>query len=108
MSSFEWRLLYPTARCSALDFYHSDHRPICINLQSSACSNLMPTYPPTNFFRLEAMWTREAECEEVIAVGWHGNIPGLPSLEKFRLCSNNLHHWAKKKIKSATADYEKA
>lgn len=32
VSLFAWRMMYPMARCSALDYYHSDHCPIHINL----------------------------------------------------------------------------
>lgn len=46
------------------------------------------------------MWTQEVECEDVIDASWNGNIPGVPLMDKFRLCSNKIHHWAKKKFKS--------
>ncbi|XP_073130129.1 uncharacterized protein [Henckelia pumila] len=27
-----WRLMFPTARVESLEFYHSDHRPLCLKL----------------------------------------------------------------------------
>ncbi|XP_073120817.1 uncharacterized protein [Henckelia pumila] len=32
VATFEWRLLYPAERVQTLEFYHSDHRPILLEL----------------------------------------------------------------------------
>ncbi|XP_073133789.1 uncharacterized protein [Henckelia pumila] len=32
VGNLEWKLLYPSASVSSLEFYHSDHRPIQISL----------------------------------------------------------------------------
>lgn len=105
ISSFEWRMLYPTALCSSLDFYHPDHRPIYINLQSSAISHFMPHN--AGFFRFETMWTREEECAEVIATSWHENFPEMDLMEKFSYCSHKLHLWAQRKFKSLPRQIKK-
>lgn len=32
MGTFEWRMLYPAARALSLEFFHSDHHPILLEL----------------------------------------------------------------------------
>lgn len=64
MSSFDWRMLFPISRCSTLDFYHSDHRPIYIDFRPSGSLNQLHSTPSATLFRFEAMWSREEECEQ--------------------------------------------
>ncbi|XP_073025074.1 uncharacterized protein [Primulina eburnea] len=70
VGTLEWRLMYPTAYVQALEFFHSDHRPIyiCLGDQNStgAGYSLQHAFIP----RFEAGWIREKECKDIVAQGW--------------------------------------
>ncbi|XP_073120906.1 uncharacterized protein [Henckelia pumila] len=93
-SSFSWRMLYPAAKCTSLDFYHSDHRPIHINLGTDSALALVGRQSVRRRFRFEPMWLRDRECEGVIVEGWHKPSHGATLLDMIQSCSNHLQQWA--------------
>lgn len=92
VSTFSWRILYPTATCVALDFYHSDHRPLYLSLGLISAGSLLAN--KKRRFRFEAMWTRDEECEDIIYKGWKGDNSSLHFLARLNGCSNSLQKWA--------------
>lgn len=52
-------------------------------------------------FRFEAVWTREAECEAIIANGWnHINFSGSGIGERIQNCSRGIQVWAQRRFSS--------
>lgn len=93
-------MLFPISTCSSLDFYHSDHRPIYTNLRPSASLDQLLANNSATLFRFEAMWTREEECEKVIAESWQDCNLDTSLSEKLKTCSLNLKRWAQNKFRS--------
>ncbi|XP_073137930.1 uncharacterized protein [Henckelia pumila] len=93
-SSFSWRMLYPAAKCTSLDFYHSDHRPIHINLGTDSALALVGRRSVRRRFRFEPMWLRDRECEGVIFEGWQKPSHGATLLDMIQSCSDHLQQWA--------------
>ncbi|XP_073152290.1 uncharacterized protein [Henckelia pumila] len=101
VSSFAWRILYPTARCYSLDFYHSDHRPLLMQLGSNSISPLDKNKMHDNICRFEAMWAREEDCERVIAAFWKISNAGVRGVEEnIRQCASELKKWANTRFRS--------
>ncbi|XP_073136770.1 uncharacterized protein [Henckelia pumila] len=105
VGNFGWRMLYPTARSSALDFYHSDHRPIYLDLGSS--SSLEKWQCSNRVIRFESFWSRGSECEGVIAEAWQSFNCELDFMAKLQLCSSTLQQWALRKFKSIPRQLKK-
>ncbi|XP_075478858.1 uncharacterized protein LOC142519715 [Primulina tabacum] len=61
VGTFEWRILYPTARAQSLEYYHSDHRPILLELGGTATQ----IFPRNSKFRFETHWATEEDCADV-------------------------------------------
>ncbi|XP_073153714.1 uncharacterized protein [Henckelia pumila] len=59
VSSFDWRMLYPTTRCSSLYFYHSDHRPLLMHLGVLSHTDLFRPKSCDKLFRFEATWMKK-------------------------------------------------
>lgn len=66
VGTFEWRLLYPSARASSLEFFHSNHRPILLELGDAQ--------PQVRYrcdrFQFEPLWATETDCYETVERGW--------------------------------------
>lgn len=72
----EWRMLFPTVRVISLEFFHSDHRPLLIDLNPHHTENLAPPRKGKHIFRFEACWLADNECLEVVRKSWRPKIPG--------------------------------
>ncbi|XP_075499746.1 uncharacterized protein LOC142538273 [Primulina tabacum] len=66
VATFEWRLLYPVAKAQSLDFYHSDHRPILLELGKTNDQLVHSGH----VFRFEPHWVTEEECKDIVDLGW--------------------------------------
>ncbi|XP_073120041.1 uncharacterized protein [Henckelia pumila] len=99
VSSFEWRMLYPIVKCTSLDFYHSDHRPICLHFGAVYSSTQAPVNNSLRCFRFEAVWLKDPACESVVLEGWNsdsGNVNDL--VAKIKSCSRYLQQWTKSSL----------
>ncbi|XP_075499327.1 uncharacterized protein LOC142537718 [Primulina tabacum] len=76
------------ARAESLEFYHSDHRPILLEL-GFGTSNL---YPHNSMFRFETHWATKLDCVEVVARGWCSNDATPTLLDRIMKCKLALDH----------------
>lgn len=72
--NLKWRLKYPAARVSSLDFYHLEHRPISLKLNGEQVQNRIRNGTRAQAFWFEKGWLLELECKEVIERGWGQEI----------------------------------
>lgn len=89
-----WRLLFPTARASSLDFYHLDHSPICIDIRSSFVQCIRPRSQLSPPFRFENCWLLEADCREIVIKCWGAPETLLPLLDRISACELSVQSWA--------------
>ncbi|XP_075486421.1 uncharacterized protein LOC142526031 [Primulina tabacum] len=90
VASFEWRLLYPASLVQSLEFYHSDHRSILLELRG-------PQQQPIrkhNVFRFEPHWITEFDCKDVIERGWCKSDSSLSLPNCLLSCKAALRVWA--------------
>ncbi|XP_073046024.1 uncharacterized protein [Primulina eburnea] len=87
------------AREMSLEFYHSYHRPICMNLhelrtqfRASKGNLLLP-------FRFEKGWWMEDECREVVEQGWGNRDINVSILARIASCKNALTNWDAGKLR---------
>ncbi|XP_075654705.1 uncharacterized protein LOC142624853 [Castanea sativa] len=64
----EWLNLFPLSKLFHIPFGFSDHLALLTEIKAS--SPVIPRGPKHSFFRFEALWTRNAECEAVIRSSW--------------------------------------
>ncbi|XP_073302892.1 uncharacterized protein [Primulina huaijiensis] len=96
VATFEWRLLYPTSLASSLEFFHSDHRPILIDLRGS---QKQPTRKP-NLFRFEPHWLTETDCQDVVEQGWCKSDISISLPVRLLRCKESLRVWAGEHFKN--------
>ncbi|XP_075478769.1 uncharacterized protein LOC142519616 [Primulina tabacum] len=94
VACLNWRLLFPTARANSLDFFHSDHRPICIEIRWNVSQNLLEHRKLKTLFRFEKHWLLESECSDVITRGWGVSEPHRPLVDHLSGCKLALQNWA--------------
>lgn len=89
----EWRLLFPYARFRNEEALTSDHMPIVVD-----CVGVNPIRPRKKIFRFEAMWLRDAGCEEVVKQEWEG-LRGCSAVERvsncIKSCNKGLDGWSR-------------
>lgn len=62
VATIEWILRFPTTRIHHLDFFHLNHKPVLLCMDSE----LNRFYRKSQPFRFEAMWLKDNACEGVI------------------------------------------
>ncbi|XP_075478889.1 uncharacterized protein LOC142519745 [Primulina tabacum] len=90
VATFEWRILYPAARVHNLEFYHSNHRPIFLEVGGS---QLFQAQIPA-CMRFEPHWATEADCSDVIMRGWNKQNTSLSLPSRLAKCLEILRTWA--------------
>lgn len=99
VGTLNWRLLYQISNVSSLEIFHSDHRPICLQLKPSyqikRATNLS-----ADIFRFEKFWLTEEECGEVVELGWGANYLNIPLTQRIFSCKEGLKSWARKIFQS--------
>lgn len=100
VGGLNWRLLYPIVKVSSLDFFHSDHRPICLQLTSSYPQRRTKHLASTTMFRFERFWLTEADCGEVVELGWGAHDLNIPLRQRILSCKEALQTWARTKFQS--------
>ncbi|XP_073030650.1 uncharacterized protein [Primulina eburnea] len=95
----KWRLFFPAARATSLEFFHSDHRPICMRLKGDQINSHTSRGLHKSMFRFEKGWLLEDDCREVIEQGWGGRGPYCSILERMESCKNALICWDNNKIR---------
>lgn len=103
VGNFQWRLLYPTAVISSLEFYHSDHRPILIQLQRSPAENHSLLASLKRPFRFEACWLFESDCGQSVLEGWTKYDSFLSLPDRISQCVQKLKQWARTKVRLVPA-----
>ncbi|XP_073033910.1 uncharacterized protein [Primulina eburnea] len=93
VGNLKWRLLFPSAYVLSLEFYHSDHRPICMKLQGDSLQTSIKKGNRELKFRFEKGWLMVDECREVIERGWGNKDHYVPLLERIESCKNSLTNW---------------
>lgn len=94
-----WRLLYPTARVVSLDFYHSDHRPLWLNLSRKIIYNRGRQCSPDTILRFENCWLQNEECSNVVNYGWGVRDPAISLSDRILSCERALMDWDQGKFK---------
>ncbi|XP_073119573.1 uncharacterized protein [Henckelia pumila] len=94
VASFDWRILFPVARVQSLEFFHSDHRPILLDLGIS----YQPIMHINFVFRFENHWATVQECAEVVEQGWCKSDSSLPLPARLLRSSETLRSWAKNRF----------
>ncbi|XP_075524522.1 uncharacterized protein LOC142556916 [Primulina tabacum] len=90
VANFEWRLLYPVAKAQSLDFYHSDHRPILLELGKTNDQLVHRGHA----FRFEPHWVTKEECKDIVELGWQKLNISLTLQDRILSCKQALQTWA--------------
>lgn len=77
----QWQLNFPSAQVHHLPRTHSDHNPICVQVQSDV--RVWPKPP----YRFLLAWLEHGEFEEFVRVSWDGGENINEILEAFRASS---------------------
>ncbi|XP_073121147.1 uncharacterized protein [Henckelia pumila] len=96
VGTFAWRSLYPAARAQSLEFYHSDHRPIFLELGTI----LQIPIIRRRLFRFETHWITEPDCFEIIEKGWQKENAVLTLQSRISACQETLLIWAGDRFRS--------
>lgn len=88
--------MFPAACASALEFYHSDHRPINLVLKSNSGQR---NTNPNNLLTI-ILWLTEVDCGEVIKRGWEANGLNSTLTERISSCKYELQNWANLRFKN--------
>lgn len=100
-ATFEWRMMYPTARIQSLEFFHSDHRPIVLELRGRNRVNKGYILTDQKRFTFEHMWVLDDDCAKMVELGWN-KAPRDASLHnRIRVCGEFLKEWAADKFGSS-------
>ncbi|XP_073019258.1 uncharacterized protein [Primulina eburnea] len=98
--SLNWRLLYPTAHASSMEFFHSDHRPICMKLTSAHSQGSAKKAFSRTTFRFERFWLTEEDCGEIVQMGWGEGNHSIPLPTRILQCKESLQTWARAKFQN--------
>ncbi|XP_073307184.1 uncharacterized protein [Primulina huaijiensis] len=99
VGNMKWRLHFPVARVTSLEFYHSDHRPLCLQLYSDQLQDRIRRANLHLSFRFEKGWLLEEGCREVIEHGWGSSDIGSSILQRINSCKNDLLHWDSSRLR---------
>ncbi|KAL0409753.1 UNVERIFIED_CONTAM: hypothetical protein Sradi_1909700 [Sesamum radiatum] len=94
-SSISWSLLFPEARVFHADSPYSDHALLIIDLQPKVQWDLSGC---KKYFRFEAAWLLETECETIITKAWSISISQRAELlhsEILAFVSSRLSCWGR-------------
>lgn len=99
MANDTWRDRYPNYRSSNLDFYSSDHRPVCISFnRNTDAPNRSHRFKKS--FTFEHKWILEEDFDDFVKKHWE-STEGAPNLDqKLNILANTLTRWAKDNIGS--------
>lgn len=88
--SFEWRMMYPTARIQSLEFFHSDHRPIILELRGLSGVNkehILRGHKRFTFEHICGFWImtvpKRSQWDGVKLLGTHLSIIGFEYVGSF-------------------------
>lgn len=95
--TFEWRMMYPTSRIQSLEFYHSDHRSIFLDLRRQSSVQRQPCQKR---FIFEHIWLLENECQFMVETSWKLAPVDAPLQIKIQICGDFLKKWAENKLGS--------
>ncbi|XP_073138442.1 uncharacterized protein [Henckelia pumila] len=76
--TFDWRMMYPTARIQSFEFYHSDHRPIVLELRGISGVNIVQIMSGQKLYTFEHMWVLDDDCSSMVAMGWNAAPTDAP------------------------------
>ncbi|KAK6148916.1 hypothetical protein DH2020_016441 [Rehmannia glutinosa] len=99
LSTFNWRLLYPTAKKYTLEYYSSDHRAVGINWRSRGTKHSTNSEARGRKFKFEKFWSIESECSDMVEKGWNINGADTSLAEKMAACKKELQMWADSKFR---------
>lgn len=100
VGNLKWRLMFPAARASALEFYHSDHRTIYLVLKNTFAQRSTNPKNSTTLFRFEQFWLTEVDCGKVIKRGWEAKGHNSTLTERISSCKYELQSWANQLFKN--------
>lgn len=90
--SFSWGQLYPTAKATSLEFFHSDHRPIEIKLGPKENSTRISG--SKKIFHFEMCWLEEENFDKVVEEGWSLVSPSASLQTRIKTCVEVIENWA--------------
>ncbi|KAK2641478.1 hypothetical protein Ddye_023241 [Dipteronia dyeriana] len=71
----EWIQLFPQATVNRLEYWHSDHRPLMIDLGGGINPSLNWSIGRRKRFHFEACWVDKIECHNLVEKHWVSNSP---------------------------------
>ncbi|XP_073057019.1 uncharacterized protein [Primulina eburnea] len=89
VATLGWRLLYPADRVCSLEFYHSDHRPLLLDLRGQ----LQSAPQPNHLVRFEQHWVTETDFKDVVRMGWNKSDQAVTFPDRIKGCKENLRKW---------------
>ncbi|KAK6163508.1 hypothetical protein DH2020_000372 [Rehmannia glutinosa] len=99
-TTLSWRLMYPSAKTTNLEFFSSDHRAIRLHLQYSGKENRDGHQHKTKQFRFEKYWCFEDDCKAVIELAWQAANGEASLINKIEKCKMELQSWVGSKVRS--------
>ncbi|XP_073025066.1 uncharacterized protein [Primulina eburnea] len=99
VGDLNWRLLFPSANVHSLEFFHSDHRTICLKLHGEQVPNQFIRGNNGLSFRFEKGWLLNEDCRLVVENGWKASDPTLSLGDRMEHCKVALLQWDKNKIR---------
>ncbi|KAK6128869.1 hypothetical protein DH2020_037386 [Rehmannia glutinosa] len=107
-TTLTWRLMYPCAKVTNLEFYSSDHRAIWLQLRFEGREASDGLRQKARQFRFEKYWTFEDDCKQIIEQVWRdGNGDGT-LMNRIERCKVELQTWVGVKFKSLPKKLKKS
>ena len=91
--------LFSQAALENLEYNHSDHRPLLVDLEYYRGTGLAPNIKPKRF---EARWIRENSFNEIVQEAWTrvGDDPNVRNIsEKLNKMHSEFHDWDQRVLK---------
>lgn len=96
VGTFNWRIMYPVVRAQSLELFHSDHRPILLELGAVES----PHRTSGVQFCFEPNWIIEADCVDIVIQGWCKHDESLSLVNLISLCKIALKQWADERFRN--------
>ncbi|KAF4349574.1 hypothetical protein G4B88_017073 [Cannabis sativa] len=88
-----WTEMFPINTLTHLDYYHSDHRALIVNMQERT-DNSLKIMRKRPRFRFENMSAKEFECQSIIKDNWSSSSTSsiIVITSNIQRCSTNLSY----------------
>lgn len=70
MCCSDWKQLFDRATVRHLEYWHSDHRPLLVDIVSQGDIAVRGDIRKKGHFHFEACWVDKEDCKIVVIEGW--------------------------------------